>query len=90
MKWNVISSADHLNGQIEKLKLVDTFRHLNPDKKDTYTYWSYRGGARPKNKGWRIDYFLISDKIKKNLKTSEIHHKQTGSDHAPIELAMSF
>ena len=63
--------------------LIDTFRYLNP-KKIQYTWWSYRAGARPRNIGWRIDYFCISKKFIKNIKTSYILNKIMGSDHCPI------
>ena len=75
------SSFDKL---LNKAKLVDTFRHLNPDKKDKYSFWTYMFNARKKNKGWRIDYFLVSQRILKKVKHSDILTKQEGSDHAPI------
>ena len=81
-----IEERNSFNKYIDKLNLIDTFRLLHPDEKDHYTYWSYMRQARSKNKGWRIDYFLISDKLKKKLKSSEIHKNALGSDHAPIEL----
>jgi exodeoxyribonuclease-3 len=63
--------------------LIDTFRHLNPQKVQ-YTWWSYRAGARPNNVGWRIDYFCVSQKFIKNIKDSYILDKIMGSDHCPI------
>ena len=84
-----IEERNSFNKYIDKLKLVDAFRHKNPDTKDAYTFWSYRGGARKKNKGWRIDYFLTSKKLEKNIKDCTIHTEQNGSDHAPIELILS-
>jgi len=75
------------NKYIDKLKLIDTFRHINPDLKDAYTYWSYMRQARKKNKGWRIDYFLISNNLLNKLKQSNILD-ELGSDHAPIELVL--
>ena len=69
---------------------TDSFRYLYPDKKDAYTWWSYRANARQKNVGWRIDYFLVSDFAKENIKDSIIHDEITGSDHCPIELDIDF
>lgn len=64
---------------------IDSFRYLNGDKIQ-YSWWSYRGGARERNVGWRIDYFCVSDKLKKHLKKAYILDKITGSDHAPVGL----
>ena len=65
---------------------TDTFRYLYPDKRDAYSWWSYRFRAREKNAGWRIDYFIVSDRIKKNIKDSIIHSDYMGSDHCHVEL----
>lgn len=65
---------------------VDTFRYLYPDKTDAYTWWSYMGQARAKNIGWRIDYFIVSDKIKSKIQDAKIHDVIEGSDHCPVEL----
>ena len=67
---------------------VDSFRYLYPDKTDSYSWWSYMGRAREKNVGWRIDYFIVSDKIKENIEEAEIHPEIFGSDHCPVELDM--
>lgn len=64
---------------------TDTFRTLHPEQ-ITYSYWSYRFRAREKNAGWRIDYFLISDRLKSQLKGASIHTEIYGSDHCPVEL----
>lgn len=64
---------------------TDTFRTLHPEQ-ITYSYWSYRFRAREKNAGWRIDYFLISDRLRPQLKGASIHTEIYGSDHCPIEL----
>ena len=64
---------------------TDTFRTLHPEQV-TYSYWSYRFRAREKNAGWRIDYFLISDRLKSQLKGASIHTEIYGSDHCPVEL----
>lgn len=65
---------------------VDTFRHLYPEKENCYTWWSYMMKAREKNVGWRIDYFLVSEKIKENIKEAKILSEIMGSDHCPVEL----
>ena len=65
---------------------VDTFRYLYPDKIDCYSWWSYMGHAREKNIGWRIDYFIVSDRIKSSIQDAKIHNMILGSDHCPVEL----
>jgi len=70
---------------LSELKLIDTFRHFNPNK-IKYSYWNYRFNSRIKNKGWRIDYFLVSKNLIKKVKVSEILSKILGSDHAPIKI----
>ena len=65
---------------------VDSFRYFYPDLKDTYSWWSYRFHAREKNAGWRIDYFIVSEKIKNKMKGAAIHNEIFGSDHCPVEL----
>lgn len=65
---------------------VDSFRHLYKDKKDAYTWWSYMRNSRQKNVGWRIDYFIVSNRIKEEISDSKIHADIYGSDHCPIEL----
>ena len=65
---------------------TDTYRKLYPDKQDAYTWWSYMGKAREKNIGWRIDYFLTSDKINSKIKETYIYDKILGSDHCPVGL----
>src|SRR5574344_435584 len=67
------------------LGFVDSFRFLHPDEVK-YSWWSYRFNARENNAGWRIDYFIVSDRIKDKIKRSEIHNEIYGSDHCPIEL----
>ena len=73
---------------LKDINLLDTFRYFNPDK-ILYSYWNYRTKARSKNKGWRIDYFLVSSKLIKKIKKSLILDKVMGSDHAPIMLVLS-
>lgn len=65
---------------------VDSFRYLYPYTKDVYSWWSYMFHAREKNAGWRIDYFIVSDRIKEKIKDSKILTQVFGSDHCPVEL----
>lgn len=67
---------------------IDTFRYLNPDAAGRYTWWSYMFHAREKNAGWRIDYFLISERLKSRLIESEILDQVMGSDHCPVVLRL--
>ena len=69
---------------------TDSFRKIYPDKIDCYTWWSYMGHAREKNVGWRIDYFIVSDDIRKNIIDAKIHSDIMGSDHCPVELEIDF
>ena len=66
---------------------IDTFRTLYPEQV-TYSWWSYRFRAREKNTGWRIDYFLISERLKDRLEDAKIHTEIMGSDHCPIEITL--
>ena len=72
-----------------KVGLIDSFRFLHLDKVQ-YTFWSVRFGARDKNIGWRIDYFLVDERLKENIVSASIKDKIMGSDHCPIELEMEF
>ena len=65
---------------------TDSFRHFYPDKRDIYSWWSYRFRARERNAGWRIDYFLVSNRIADKMKDAKIHTDIYGSDHCPVEL----
>lgn len=65
---------------------TDTFRALHPDARDAYTWWSFRSNARANNVGWRIDYFIISNRLMKDVTGATIHPHITGSDHCPVEL----
>lgn len=67
---------------------VDSFRHLHPDTTGAYSWWSYRGRAREKNVGWRIDYFLVSQRIADKIIAADIHSDITGSDHCPVSLVI--
>lgn len=65
---------------------TDSFRYFYPDQEGIYSWWSYRFKAREKNAGWRIDYFLVSDRLKEQLTAASIHTEIFGSDHCPVEV----
>ena len=65
---------------------IDTFRHLHPDTTDAYSWWSYRFQARAKNAGWRIDYFVTSQRLAQNINDASILSDIMGSDHCPVQL----
>ena len=65
---------------------TDTFRYFYPDKEEIYSWWSYRFKAREKNAGWRIDYFLASNRLQPQLRSAAIHTEIFGSDHCPVEV----
>ncbi|NLF28468.1 MAG: exodeoxyribonuclease III [Clostridiales bacterium] len=67
---------------------VDTFRHFYPDLTGAYSWWSYIGGARSRNAGWRIDYFVASERLRDRLESAAIHAHILGSDHCPVELVL--
>jgi len=68
--------------------LTDFYRHFNPDKRDAYTWWSYMRGARERNVGWRIDYFLGSDRLTDRVADAAILPEIYGSDHCPVSLVI--
>ncbi len=68
---------------------TDTFRHLNPDATGAYTWWSYMFNSRQKNVGWRIDYFLVSDRLAGEIRATSIYAEVLGSDHCPVGLELS-
>ena len=72
-------------GELLDAGFTDTFRHFYPDLTDVYSWWSYRFRAREKNTGWRIDYFLASDRLVPALESAAIHTEIYGSDHCPVE-----
>lgn len=81
--------SDEERGKMTQLLdsgFTDTFRYLHPEETGIYSWWSYRFKAREKNAGWRIDYFLVSDRIKDRVKEANIHTQVMGSDHCPVEL----
>ena len=67
---------------------IDTFRSLYPDRADAYSWWSYRAAARQRNVGWRIDYFVVSERLRGNIKDAYILPEVMGSDHCPVGLDM--
>jgi len=67
---------------------VDTFRYLYPDRKDAYSWWSYFGGARERNVGWRLDYFIVSERLAPRIREAEILADVHGSDHCPVTLEL--
>jgi len=69
---------------------TDTWRFFYPDVTDVYSWWSYRFKAREKNAGWRIDYFLVSDRLQERLVDAKIHTGILGSDHCPVEVNINF
>ena len=68
---------------------TDVFRRLNPDKHDAYTWWSYSPGVRERNVGWRIDYFLTSERLWDVISEATIHPDIYGSDHCPVALVVN-
>ena len=67
---------------------TDTFRHFYPALTDAYSWWSYRFQARAKNAGWRIDYFIVSNRLAEHMESASIHNEIFGSDHCPVELVL--
>ncbi len=81
--------SDQERGKMTELLsagFTDSFRYLYPDVTGMYSWWSYRFNARKNNAGWRIDYFIVSDRIKDKIKKAEIHTDILGSDHCPVSL----
>ncbi len=82
--------TDEERGKMSELLasgFVDTWRYLNPQEKK-YSWWSYRMAARERNVGWRIDYFLVSEALRSDIVSAEIHNEIFGSDHCPVELVL--
>ncbi len=90
-----VGNSGFTNEEREKMTIllnsgfVDTFRYKYPDKEDSYTWWSYMANVRERNIGWRIDYFIVSDRIKENIEDAKIHPEIFGSDHCPVELKIN-
>jgi exodeoxyribonuclease-3 len=72
--------------QLLESGFVDTFRYVYPNRQDAYTWWSYMNKVRERNIGWRIDYFIVSERIKDCIKDAQIHSDVMGSDHCPVVL----
>jgi exodeoxyribonuclease-3 len=93
-KANYNKSAGYMQEEIDGMDrftqggLVDTWRHFNPDKAEVYSWWSYRAGARPRNIGWRIDYFLVSESFLPQVESANILNDVFGSDHCPVEVVL--
>lgn len=68
---------------------IDTFRHLYPDRKNAYTFWTYMGGARAKNVGWRLDYGIVSENLASKVVDNIIRSEVLGSDHCPMLLLLN-
>lgn len=93
-KPNYNKSAGFMQEEIDGMDnftnagLIDTFRYLHPEKEAAYSWWSYRGGARDRNVGWRIDYFLMSETMSNQLKSASILSDVHGSDHCPVQIEL--
>lgn len=90
-KPNYNKSAGYMQEEIDGMNaylgngFVDTFRHFHPEQVK-YSWWSYRAGARERNVGWRIDYFLVSEAFLPHVSNAEIHNEIMGSDHCPVSI----
>lgn len=83
--------TDEERGKFQELLdagFIDTFRYFHPDQRDIYSWWSYRFRARERNSGWRIDYFVTSQRLAPQLASAKIHTEIFGSDHCPVELVL--
>ena len=94
-KPNYNKSAGFMQEEIDGMDrytgggFVDTFRHFHPDTEGAYSWWSYRAGARGKNVGWRIDYFLVSTSYLSSVKSASILGEVLGSDHCPVQIELT-
>ena len=75
--------------QLLEAGFTDTFRALYPDRTGAYSWWSYRFNARKNNAGWRIDYFIVSDRLAEQIASADIYPDIYGSDHCPVGLELS-
>ncbi|MDA3928188.1 MAG: exodeoxyribonuclease III [Prolixibacteraceae bacterium] len=93
-KPNYNKSAGYMQEEIDGMDrytqggFVDSFRHFFPEKIEEYSWWSYRAGARAKNVGWRIDYFLVSKSFMPKVRKSYIMQEVMGSDHCPVAIEL--
>ena len=93
-KANYNKSAGYMQEEIDGMDrftgggLADTFRHLHPDETGRYSWWSYIGGARSRNIGWRIDYFLVSESLLPKINDAFLLEEITGSDHCPVGIVL--
>jgi exodeoxyribonuclease-3 len=93
-KQNYNKAAGYMQQEIDGMDrftsggFIDTFRYFFPDKTDAYSWWSYRAGARDKNIGWRIDYFLVSESFLPNVNQAFILNQVMGSDHCPVGIEL--
>ena len=93
-KENYNKSAGYMQGEIDGMHrytsngLIDSFRHFYPEKTGAYSWWSYRAGAREKNVGWRIDYFLVSQIFLSSVKNAFILPEIMNSDHCPVGIEL--
>jgi exodeoxyribonuclease-3 len=93
-KPNYNKSAGFMQEEIDGMDrfteggFIDSFRHFSPNKTNAYSWWSYRAGARAKNVGWRIDYFLVSKSFISSVKNAFILHDVLGSDHCPVGIEL--
>ncbi len=93
-KANYNKYAGYMQAEIDGMDrftqngLVDTFRYFYPDKTQAYSWWSYRAGARERNVGWRIDYFLVSEPIIASVKSAFLLTEIMGSDHCPVGIEL--
>ena len=76
--------------QLLESGFTDSFRYLYPDRRDIYSWWSYMFHARENNAGWRIDYFLVSDRIRDRIREATIEAQVMGADHCPVTVEMDF
>ncbi|MBE6984352.1 MAG: exodeoxyribonuclease III [Ruminococcaceae bacterium] len=84
--------SDEERGKFNELLqagFTDTFRYRNPELANAYSWWSYRFNARANNAGWRIDYFLVSDRLREKIEATPIYNEIFGSDHCPVGLELS-
>jgi exodeoxyribonuclease III len=93
-KANYNKTAGYMQEEIDGMDtfmeggMADTFRRLHPGETERYSWWSYRAGARSKNIGWRIDYFLVSESLLSSVKNAFILEDMTGSDHCPVGIVL--